>query len=279
MNNIIDGLNTEEQKVEGFLSQKGDRQQIEIILKQNNEGARVDIEVDNTLLEIVAVVWKKLWLILLCGILGASVLYAITDKTVYTSYQSSITMYVNGNIEEDSTKLTQSDMSFGQTLIPTYVEILKSNTVLDKVAESIGLGYTRDQLKGMISTSNVEKTGIVKVTVSNTNQDHAALIANSLAETLPEEIVRVIRAGVVEIIDYADTIPIYRSANLKQNVAIGLLGGMVLAVLLVLVIDMLDDRIRDEKVLENQVGIPVLGSIQTFNLSQKKRKKMENKST
>ena len=71
-------------------------------------------------------------------------------------------MYVNNsNISLGDTKvsLSSSDISASQSLVDTYIVILKSRPVLESVIESTGVDYTVAGLSTMVSASAVNSTG------------------------------------------------------------------------------------------------------------------------
>lgn len=68
----------------------------------------------------------------------------------------------------------------------------------------------------MISTSQVESTLTFQVNVTTENNQFSADVANIIAELAPDEIVRVLKVGGVEVIDYASAPSKPSSPNLKR---------------------------------------------------------------
>ena len=218
-------------------------------------------EMEISLLEIVTILWQKAWIIALCIIVGGSIGFGMSRYMIEPTYTSRMTMYVNNNTERVESQLNLNDLNLSQKLVSTYVEILKSDIVLNKVIEEMNLPYSNQELRGMIAANALNSTEILQVTVTSKDPEEAAAIANTLARLAPPEIIRVVQAGGVELIDKAVVNPHPVAPNIQLNTVIGALLGAVLACLGILVAAMLDTRIKSEEDLRKQYEIPVLGVI------------------
>lgn len=214
-----------------------------------------------TLQEIFGILWSKVLVILLCTVIGGCVAFGVTAFLIKPEYTAKVTMYVNNSEGKTDSYMNINDINASQKLVSTYVEVLKSNSVLSKVIEVAELGYTPSEIRNMMSAASVNGTEIFEVKVVSQVPEHAALIANTIAEVGPEEIIRVVKAGSVELIDSA-VVPTAPSApNVVLNTIIGIMLGGVLSVLGVLVYAMLDTRVKTEEDLEKMYELPILGAI------------------
>lgn len=223
----------------------------------------VEVESNNeiTLQEIFSILWGKALWIILCAVLGGAIAFGFTKYMIPSQYTARVSMYVQNTERTPDTVVSSNDFSASERLIRTYVEVLKSDAVLNKVVESLELPYTTNQIRGMMSSSSVNGTEIFEIRVVSNNAEHSALIANTIAEVGPEEIIRVVKAGSVELIDPAKVPKAPSSPNVMMNSIIGVMLGGVLSVLAVLVYAMLDTRIKTEADLGKAYEIPVLGTI------------------
>jgi len=222
--------------------------------------------------------WKNILLIALVAILFGSAVFGVTAFLVEPEYQATASMYVNNssfNLGATSFSVTSSDLSASTSLVSVYLYILESRTTLEEVIQAANLTYTPDQLKKMISTNSVSKTGAFEVTVTSTNPAEVELIANSIAQILPERIAEIVDGTSVRIVDYA-IIPSQRSGpSILKNTALGILIGGVLSAAFVVVKFLLDDS---DKVMIQSVDdlramypdIMVLSTIPDMRLSEKK---------
>lgn len=216
-----------------------------------------------TLQEIFSILWKKVWWIILAVLVGGLVAFGLSAFVLKPTYTSRISMYVNSNTNTNQEIMVANlnDINASQKLVGTYIEILKSDNVLSKVAEDIDFLYTPAQIRSMMTANSVNGTELLEVKVTTQNAEEAALIANTIAEVSPQEIIRVVKAGSVEIVDEAVPAQQPTSPNILLNTLIGIMLGGVVSVLGILIAAMLDNRICSEEDLKKNYDIPVLGTI------------------
>lgn len=217
------------------------------------------IELD--LKEIGMVLIKRLWVIILCAaIVGLSVL-TYTVNFVAPTYKANVTMYVNNSSGVNGQYMSSSDLAVAQRLVETYINIIASHTVLQKVVDASGLDITADQLRGMLAAAAVGETEMFKISVIAEDPQLAADLANVIAEVAPGEINKIIPGSSAKVVDYA-RIPQNRYAPSYRNSAIvGFLAGGFLAAAFVVLQYLLDNRITKRDELEKICGVSVLGTI------------------
>lgn len=230
------------------------------------------------LLALIRVLWKKALIIALVAILAGSAAFGVTAFLVEPQYQATASMYVNNSsfsLGATSFSISSSDLSASNSLVSVYLYILESRTTLEEVIQAAGLTYTPGELKRMISTSSVSKTGAFEVTVTSNNPAEVELIANSIAKVLPERIAEIVDGTSVRIVDYA-IIPSQRSGpNLVQNTILGILIGGILSVIVIVLKYMLNDtsRMMIQSVDDLRAMYPdmmVLATIPDMRLNEKK---------
>ena len=227
----------------------------------NNENDVIEID----LLHILEVLISKIWIIIIAGALGATLLFSYSMFFITPKYQSSTMFYVNNNnlnIGSASFSISSSDISASQSLVDTYIVILKTRNTLETVIEKSSLNYTYEQLSSMISASAVNATEVFKVTVTSTDPIEACHIANGIATVLPDKISEIVTGSGAKVVDYAVVNPVKVSPSITKYTAIGLLIGAVLACAIIILEDIFDDRIRDDAYLLNTYeDIPTLAII------------------
>ena len=215
---------------------------------------------------LTGAVLKKWWLILSAAIFFGTVTFVYTVYFIKPMYQTNISVYVN-NIGDDTKKsdtISATDLSASQRLVNTYVTIITSNTLLDKVAANIGYIYNAPAIRAMMSCAAVKDTEIFNVVVINENPEVAALIANTIAEVAIAEIPQFLEGSSVKIVDYATIPEKTYTPDIPLNLIKGLAAGMLLAVLVVAAFDIFDKRIKSEDDLIQLSDIPVLGTVPDF---------------
>lgn len=217
------------------------------------------VELD--LRELFKVLLKRAWIIILCAVIVGTAVLVYTVNFVTPQYEAEVTIYVNNNSSKEGAYISSSDLAVALRLVSTYINIIQSNTVLDKVIAETGLLLTTNQVRSMISAEVVGETEMFKVTVTTPNAQMSADLANAVATVAPDEIAEIIEGSSAKIIDYARVPSKYSSPNYSMNTVIGAFVGAVLAIVVILVQNMQDVRVHNEEELAKICSVPVLGVI------------------
>lgn len=221
-----------------------------------------EIEID--LKKIFTMLKKRIVYIILIGALGGMISGCFTNICIKPQYTTNIKLYVNSNTDNllaSGGSISQGEIDASAKLVNTYLVVVQSDSFLEKVADKLGDGTTAGAIKGMISCAQINETLAFKVNVTSSDPQRAAEVANAIADTCPSEIVRVLKVGGVEVIDYAKVPTSQSSPNLRKNVMIGLIVGLALSFAFFFIKEMFDTRILSAKDLEKDFNIPVLGII------------------
>lgn len=220
-----------------------------------------DIEID--LGKIFYKMRNKFIYIIIFTIVAAIVSGLITHFCVKPRYSATTKMYVYSNTDRISTDstITSTELTASQDLVNTYIYILKSDTVLEAVIKDLDLNISPSALRSGISAQQADKTVAFEVTVTATGPKTAARIANSIAKIAPKEIVRVVKAGGVEIIDYAKVPTKPSSPNLSLNITIAALAALFISFVAFFLYELFDTTITSERDIIGEFDIPILGTV------------------
>ncbi len=117
------------------------------------------------------------------------------------------------------------------------------------------------RLKGMTSVNVPTGTKILEIKVVTTNPQLSADIANTFAQYVPDEIIRITKAGGVEIVDYAYAPTGHSSPSLTKNTAIGFILGLVVSAAFFVLRALLDTTIYSAEEITKVTNCPVIGNI------------------
>lgn len=227
---------------------------------------RETIEIDFK--RILHALWRRAWAILLVGALCAALAFGYAWFFITPTYSASTQMYVNNNYV-DSPGFSSSQIAAAQDLADTYMVILESRSVLGDVIKQTGLNYTYSQLRSMVYASSVNETEVFEVFVVCTNYKHAAIIANAIADILPDKIAAVVEGSSVRVVDNAVENPNPVGPNYQNYLLLGALVGIVISALFVLVTILVDTSIDSEEYLAQAHGkYPLLALIPSSQSSQ-----------
>lgn len=221
-----------------------------------------EIEIDFK--KIFEMIKRKLVYIILITVIGAVISGCVTNFFITPQYTAGIKLYAWSNGEHILTpgnSITQNELEASQMLINTYLEAIKSDTFIEKVADQVEGNVSVNDIKKMLSCSAIEETNMFRVAVTSTNPKQAEEIANVIADVCPDELVRMLKVGGVEIIDYAKEPTKPSSPNTQKNVLIGAAAGFILSFAFFFLKDMFDTSINDENDLKKEFDIPIIGTI------------------
>lgn len=210
---------------------------------------------------------KRIWLIIICAEIGFGVKYLYTTRYIPDYYTASGTMYVNnGNPSLSEYQYTNSgDLNSAIQLINTYMVVVRSEKVMNAVVERLSKDYpgiTASMISPTLSMKSVSDTGVVAVSSKTKNALLSAAIVNAVMEDAPEEIIRVVGAGSIEIIDSAK-VPIFPDGRGEINNGMrGALYGAAIGVFILAVLFMLDQKITSANDITEKYNPPVLASLQ-----------------
>lgn len=220
--------------------------------------------------EVFSALIRRLWLIVLCAALAGSLVLIYTVAFVTPQYQASISVYVNNTDAEGKVGISSSDLATSQKLVQTYINILKSNTVLDKVAESVDGKVTVEQIRKMIDSAAMGTTEVFQVKVTNEDPVLAAQIANAIAQIAPKEIANIVEGSSARIVDYAKVPEAPHTPSIMKNTVLGAFVGILAAMAAIVLMVLLDVRVKSEADLRKLSDAPVLGVIPDYDIDYKK---------
>ena len=210
--------------------------------RRENETITIDLK------RMLLVLWQRIWLIGLAGAICASAAFCYAWFGITPAYSASTQMYVNSNYV-DSPGFSSSQLMAAQDLAKTYMVILESRSVLDLVAEKTNLGYSYKQLKSMVSAASVNETEVFEVTVTGADYKHVTVIANAIAEVLPDKIAAVVEGSSVRVVDYAVENPNPVGPSYRRYAMLGGAAGVMLLSVILVAIDVMDTTIISEDYL------------------------------
>lgn len=200
---------------------------------------------------------KILWILLaIVAIIIIGNVYTIITRE--PMYRSNTTIVLVGESKEG---YSQSDSQLNQNLIGTYSEIIKSRKVLSQVIENLKLKMSVEELSNNITTTSVEDTEIIQITVANANAKDAKKITDEVAKVFSEEIQDIYNLENVAIIDKAELSKNPYNINYVKDNVIYFIVAFVLSFGIVFIMYYFDTSIKSSEVVEEKLGLTVIGVV------------------
>ena len=240
----------------------------------NKHGGSIDLA------RLAVYILKRIWLVIICAAIGFGFMYWRASKAPDT-YTASGTMFVtnsNPNLVNYGYTST-SDISSAVQLVNIYSEVVKSETVMQRVMEYAiepagENGNTEDVLlsqkypglstayiRNVISMKSIHETPMVQVSCTTQNPYLSADICNSVLQVAPAAIKDVVAAGEAKAQDYAG-VPLFANARSdRKNGLIGALAGAVAACALLTILFLMNRRVEKPSEITDNYTPPILSYI------------------
>lgn len=217
------------------------------------------------IIELISILLKRIWIIVLATVFCAAVAFGFFKFLVAPNYTAQTLLYVNNNNQSSMSNVNLNDINASQKLVNTYIVILQNDKIIERVAQQCDLEYDElKQVSRMITMKAVNNTEVFSIQVTSKDPVLSARMANTMAELAPSEIIRVVKAGSVEVISQAEPPAKPSGPNAVRNGIIGGLLGLIVASGCVLLFEMLDITVKGEEDLTSRYNIAVLGEIPDF---------------
>lgn len=229
-------------------------------------------EANKEIKRLIKLLCRKVWLIVIAGILGGLIAGAYTSLCITPMYKSSTMLYVNNSsiaVGERPYDITSGDISAAKDLVDSYIVILKTRETLNAVIEYAGVDRSYSEVKRMISASAVNSTEIFEIVVTSSDPQEAKDIANAIADILPERISKIIDGTSAVVLDKAVLAKNPSSPNMKDNISFGALVCVLFIMGIILLRDFFDTTIRSEEDITRSCKQPILAMIPDMDTKTK----------
>ena len=227
-------------------------------MKENKE---IGIDV----VQLFKVLWKKKIAIILTAIVAALLAFGVSSFVLTPEYSSTTRIYVVNRNQSENAGLTNQDLQAGTYLVKDYKEIILSQDVLEKVISNLKLEKTVRELSKKIQVTVPVDTRIVSIVVKDERPEEASRIANALREVAAEKIISVTRVSDVTTLEEARPALSPSSPNIRRNTLLAFLAGGAVMVVSVLLLELLDDRVKRPEDVEEVMQIALLGIVPDLN--------------
>lgn len=220
-----------------------------------------DDEVTIDLMELFSALWAKKTIIILSAVFMALVAFVGTKMFVTPKYTSVTKLFVMTKNDDTSASATYTDLQTGSMLTKDYMELVKSRPVLEKTISKLKLDVTPEELAGMITTETPTDTRIMSISVTDNDPKEAKQIADTLRKAVSVQITEIMNADSVNTVEEGNLPTSPSSPNVKKNMMLGALLGLVISMGFIVLISVLDDTVKTPEDVEKYLGLNVLTSI------------------
>ena len=189
---------------------------------------------------------------------------AITKYVIKPVYESKTKVFVGKEINNEST-YDQWEIQMYQQLMQTYVELASTNNLIESALESINLDKDVEDVLENLSVVQKENTQILEISYKSIDSQESFDVVNAITNEFIKVSRDIIPNVNIEIIDDAQIAKEPLTNNLLRNLVVAFIGGCVLSVSLILLMDFFNDTFNSKEEVERNLGLPIIGVIHRYN--------------
>ncbi|MBS7548183.1 polysaccharide biosynthesis tyrosine autokinase [Dietzia massiliensis] len=226
-------------------------------------------------------VLRARWIVIVAATLIGGLLALGMSLLIPPSYQAKVQFYVTVAGGDSAAAAYQGSLG-AQQRVQSYAALVKSTNLTQQVVDTVGADLAPAQVAGQTTATADAKTVLLNVAVTDSDPQRALQLAEGFGEVLPEAINRLetpdgggpaLAKLTVVNPPALPTSPI--APKTEQNVAIGLVLGLLAGIGIALLINAFDRTVKSSEQLESIAGKPVVGSI-PFRKAEDKEKGAEH---
>lgn len=220
-----------------------------------NDGFVVDLE------EIFHELMNHWKFIAILVIVCAGFSFIVSSFFMTEQYESKARIYLKPEREQDSAGYDDSSINANQMMVYNYIVMMKGDTIMEEVAEKIGKGYTKDQIRNSLVILNTEDTEVLELIVTTDSPEISRNVVNTLISCFSQKVVEELNLNHIVVVDKAsyDKTPV--SPVIPRYIVLGAVTGFLLAIGFIGIKSITNNRLKNRESVESYLGIPVLASI------------------
>ena len=138
----------------------------------------------------------NLILIILIFIIGLIYIYNIHEDQYVSNTTIMLGVCVH-ECEEDE----HLNVDFNKKVLFDYMELIKSNIVIENAIELSGLDYSVKDVQSMLGVSYEEDTEYIKIQIISNNKKHSSKLSYNIYESLKNEVKRIFDIDNIHLVD------------------------------------------------------------------------------
>ncbi len=224
-----------------------------------NKNQTFDNEIEIDLGELFNVLKKNILMIVLVSLCFSAIGLFSSVFLIDKKYSSESTIYITPKVTEQGT-IDYSSIQTNSQMVNNYMEILKGETILAKVAKQVGL-ESFEEVQNSLTITNPENTQLILISSKTTDPELSQQIVSLTISIFTEDMMDILNLNNVTIINEAKINPDPVSPSKTKFTILGFGIGLVVSCGYVCITYLFDKRLRTRDEAENFLGIPVLATV------------------
>ncbi|MGY4105414.1 YveK family protein [Ignavigranum ruoffiae] len=230
-----------------------------------------------SLLELFKVLKKHIFMILISMILGAGLSSAFMIFFVDEIYKSEAQLIVNqnSNIDKEVAAVQYNDLQTSISLINTYSDIIKSQSLLQEVSNSLNNEISVPALRQNLTVEQSPDSQSFMIKANLGSPDLAQRVVATVTEKFIDVLPKIYQDNTTNVYVLSDAS--YNSdrvsPSLFRYIVIGAILGLLLSLIMVFIREINDNTIRNEDFLMS-IGLVNLGEVNRLSKDERKHARL-----
>ena len=230
-----------------------------------------------SLLELFKVLKKHIFMILISMILGAGISSAFMIFFVDEIYKSEAQLIVNqnSNIDKEVAAVQYNDLQTSISLINTYSDIIKSQSLLQEVSNSLNNEISVPALRQNLTVEQSPDSQSFMIKANLGSPDLAQRVVATVTEKFIDVLPKIYQDNTTNVYVLSDAS--YNSdrvsPSLFRYIVIGAILGLLLSLIMVFIREINDNTIRNEDFLMS-IGLVNLGEVNRLSKDERKHARL-----
>ncbi len=220
---------------------------------------------------LLAVRHRIIYIIIAAVVFGAAA-FGYTKLMMSPVYEAKSTIIISTR-QDKSDNVTVDQINSASMMANTYMQIVKSETVLNSVIRDLKLNMTTSQLSSLISYNMPDESMVLTISVKNGNVNTAKRILSKIISTTSGVLKDKNMVGSFEQLDPVNSTGQPVSPNAKKNAMMAALLAAVIYIAIIVAVQVLDNTYGSEDELKDDLGYSVLGVIPSLDSIKGSEKK------
>ena len=221
------------------------------------------------LVDLLHIAYRWMVLLIATTVLGGCFGFVYSYYFIKPTYTSSGNMYVS-SVEAEYKKseldnMPLSVLNASAQLAVDYIEIIEYKSVLEDVVAACDTDVTAAQVAQMLKATQVEVgSPLLQISVTADDPYVAYDVATAVLKITPVKLPRVAEVpGSIIVVEEASE-AVYYKPNPLLHGFVGAILGFVLSALLILFIELMDNRLKQTDNISAKYNMPVIGVVPTI---------------
>lgn len=219
---------------------------------------------------LINAIWRKLWLVIVCAVVGGGLTGAYSVMTAKPEFQTQTSLYILNKSSSflSGNTVNLQDITASRELVKDYAQILLSRRVLEPAMNKLAAeGVPVAGIGSALKVNMTKDSSVISIAVTWPEPGQAARIANEVSRSFVDEVSLLTNNNSIGILDEALAPEAPVPVSHMKLVIVGVLAGIIVALGFIYIRELFDNTIRSASEIENRLGLKVIGIIPEHNIS------------